>query len=424
MTLEKLKQKIQAMEISIPLSERVDILGAPLALDPVTLRNRLAIQPMEGCDGTPDGQPDELTRRRYLRFAQSGVGLLWFEATAVVPEGRASPRQLLINERTLGSLQRLVELIKETALTETGFAPLLILQATHSGRYSKPEGIPSPIVAYHNPNREGKCRVITDDELKALEETYAEAARLAASAGFNGIDVKSCHGYLCNELLSAYTRRGEYGETFENRTKFLVNSVKAARANAPTDFIVTSRLNVYDGFAWPYGFGADENMEEPLRLVGILHNQLGMNLLNITMGCPYVNPHVNRPYDRGPYEPPEQPLAGVERMVRLTGQVQRAYPGLAVLGSGPTYLRQFGANLAAGAVEHGDCKLMGFGRQAFAYPGFARDILQSGRLGPGKCCIACGKCSELMRAGSTAGCAVRDGSTYLPIYERDVLGKK
>ena len=390
MTLEELREKIHGMGLSIPLSERTEVLGTPLRVGRTQLRNRLAIQPMEGCDATPEGCPGELTRRRYLRFARSGAGLLWFEATAIVPEGRANPRQLLINGQTIDSLQRLVALFKETAIKEAGFAPLVILQATYSGRYARPS-----------------VTGLTDDALKALEETYGQAARLAVRAGFDGIDIKSCHGYLLSELLA------------QHRPETLINSVKAARAVAPSGFLVTSRMNVCDGFD-DRGFGAGENLEEPLRLIGILHRELGMELLNVTMGSPYVNPHVNRPFDRGPYDPPEPPLAGVARMFRLAGQVQRAYPDLSVMASGLTYLRQHGANLAAGAVEQGDCKLVGFGRQAFAYPAFARDILASGGLDPGKCCIVCGKCSELMRADSMAGCVVRDSGTYLPIYERDV----
>jgi len=406
MTLEELREKAHTLGLTLPLSERTDVLGTPLEIGPVTLRNCLAIQPMEGCDGTPDGQPGPLTIRRYERFARGGAGLLWFEATAIVPEGRANPRQLWINAGNLDSFRRIVAMIKEISLRENGFAPPIILQATHSGRYSKPESLP----ADH----------LVDDALQALEGKFGQAARLAAAAGFDGIDVKSCHGYLLCELLSARERPGLYGGPLENRARLLVNGVKAAQAAAPSGFIVTSRLNIYDGDAYPYGFGADENMQEPLQLIGILHKQLGMPLLNITMGCPYVNPHVNRPFDRGPYRPPEPPLAGVARIFRLTGQVQRAFPALAVLASGPTYLRQFGANLAAGAVEQGDCKLVGFGRQAFAYPEFARDVLRTGGFDPGQCCVACGKCSQLMRAGSTAGCVVRDGGAYLPIYERDV----
>jgi len=410
-SLKMLQEKIQALGVDIPLSERLDILGEPLAIGEVTVRNRLAIQPMEGCDGTPEGEPGELTVRRYERFARGGAGLLWFEAVAIMPEGRASPRQLWINEQNLDSFRHIVNLIKELSFKEHGFAPLLIMQATHSGRYSKPESLPA-----------GR---ISDDELRALEERFGQAARLAAAAGFDGIDVKCCHGYLLCELLSGYNRPGMYGGSFENRTRLLIDGVRAARAGAPHDFIVTSRLNIYDGFAWPEGFGMDpsgglgEDMTEPLRLMGILHNELGMDLLNITMGCPYTNPHVNRPFDMGPYEPPEHPLEGVARMVRLTGQAQRAFPGLAVVASGPSYLRQYGAQLAAGAIEQGHCKLVGFGRQAFAYPEFAHEILQNGAMDPGRCCLCCGKCSQLMRAGSTAGCVARD-EVYRGIYRRDV----
>ena len=409
--LEALKQKMQALGAEIPLSERLGVLGTPLAIDKITLQNRLAIQPMEGCDGTPDGRPGELTVRRYERFARGGAALLWFEATAIVPGGRASPRQLWINEKNLDDFRRVVDLIKETSVKEHGFAPLLIMQATHSGRWSKPESRPAA------------C--LSDDELQALEERFGQAARRAEAAGFDGMDVKCCHGYLLCELLSGYDRPGRYGGAFENRTRLLVNGIKAAQAAAPSGFVVTSRLNIYDGFAYPEGFGMDpsgglaEDMTEPLRLIGILHNDLNINLLNITMGCPYTNPHVNRPFDMGPYEPPEHPLEGVARMYRLTGQAQRAYPGLAIIASGPSYLRQYGAQLAAGAVEQGCCKLVGFGRQAFAYPDFARDILRNGALDPAKCCLACGKCSQLMRAGSTAGCVARD-EVYREIYRRDV----
>ena len=106
--LDALRQKIEALGVELPLSQRLERLGTPLAVDHFTLRNRLAIQPMEGCDGTADGEPGELTLRRYERFARGGAGLLWFEATAIVPEGRAGPRQLWINGRNLDSFTRAV----------------------------------------------------------------------------------------------------------------------------------------------------------------------------------------------------------------------------------------------------------------------------------------------------------------------------
>lgn len=433
-TLHDLQDELKRLSVTLPLSARLDRLAQPLTVCGHTLPNRLAIQPMEGCDGTRDGAPGELTRRRYRRFAESGAALIWAEATAVVPEGRANPRQLMLTEKNLDAFREMAEDIRETSLKKNGYAPLLILQATHSGRYAKPEGTPAPLIAYHSPLFEKNapiddCRVVSDEYLQRLPERFAGTARLAAEAGFDGVDIKACHRYLLCELLSAYTRPGRYGGSFENRTRLLREAVEAARAVQPAGVFVTSRVNLYDGFPFPYGFGVREgggitpDMEEPLRLTGLLHEELDMPLLDFTIGNPYVNPHVNRPYDKGPYPPPEHPLEGVARMCGCIAAVKRRFPSLTVMSSGHSYLRQFAPQLAAGMVESGASDIAGFGREAFAYPTFARDILQKGGMDPSKCCLACGKCTELMRAGSTAGCVPRDAAVYGPVYRRDVLGK-
>ena len=119
----------------------------PLSVYGITLANRVVFQPMEGCDGTSSGAPDTLTRRRYLRFAESGAGLLWFEATAVCPEGRANPRQLYLTEETLPAFSALLKEVRARALARCGFMPVCVLQLTHSGRFSKPQGTPAPMVA-------------------------------------------------------------------------------------------------------------------------------------------------------------------------------------------------------------------------------------------------------------------------------------
>jgi len=81
---------------------------------------------------------------------------------------------------------------------------------------------------------------------------------LAKQAGFDAVDIKSCHGYLLAELTSAYNRYGEYGGSFKNRTRLLRNSVAAAKAHEDDRFMVTARVGIYDGFAYPYGFGVKE----------------------------------------------------------------------------------------------------------------------------------------------------------------------
>ena len=384
----------------LPFCSDMSVLNQSLAVGTHTLKNRLVIQPMEGCDGTLDGTPDELTIRRYRRFAESGAGLIWFEAVAIVHDGRASPRQLYINENNVNAYTRLLTEIREISLKETGINPLIIMQATHSGRYSKP----TPVIARNNPLFEGETPlpkecIIADDELKALEERFLIAAKLAHKAGFDGVDIKSCHGYLLSELLASHTRSGLYGGSFDNRTRLMRNAIEAVRSNLPDAFIVTSRMNIYDAYAYPFGFGAAEgggtqpDLTEPIRLLEILN----LPIINITMGNPYQNPRVNRPCD----------TEAVERMCSLTRQIQTAFPSMAVVASGVSFLRERSGELVAGYIESDVCRLVGFGRMAFAYPHFARDIL-SGNFNKKMTCVTCGNCSRLMRAGQPSGCAVRD----------------
>lgn len=418
-SLGDVRSTAQQLGEDLPLSEQTDILFQPLPLkNGITLKNRIALQPMEGSDGTADGAPGPLTERRYHRFAVGGAGLIWFEAVATAPEVRASPHQLYLTEQNLSHFQRLVAQIKEIGLKENGFAPVVIMQATHSGRYSKPEGVPAPIIAYNNPlfEKDGPIdasRIVTDDALSAYAARYEQTARLCREAGFDGIDVKCCHRYMANELLSAYQRPGRYGGSFENRTRFLRECYQAAAAGAGPGFLKTSRLNVYDGYPYPYGFGVSPEggvapvLEEGIALGRLLQEAFDIPLLNVTIGNPYTNPHVNRPYDSGAYVPPEHPFTGLARMMSCVGQMQAALD-IPVVGSAFSYLRQFAPNLAAGMVEGGHAAVAGFGRMAFADPDFPKQLEDEGSIPAGAVCVTCGRCAALLRAGGPSGCVVRD----------------
>lgn len=431
--LAGLKARLAGLGLSLPLSERTELLRRPLALGGFTLANRLAIQPMEGCDGAPDAAPGELTIRRYQRFASSGAALIWFEATAVVPEGRANPRQLMLTEKNLASYRRLLDDMRSATRTACGFTPMILIQLTHSGRYAKPLGVPAPLAARHNAVYErdkplaDEC-IVTDEYLDALPERYAQAAALAHRAGFDGADIKACHGYLVNELLGAFTRPGRYGGSFDNRTRLYLDAIRAARTAVPASFLLTTRMSGYDGLPYPWGFGASEgsdqeDLAEPVVLVRLLRAQMGFPLLNLTIGNPYHNPHVNRPYDDGPVPSPEHPLAGVARIARCTGAIKAAAPDIAILSSGNSYLRALSPLLAAGMLEGGHADLIGYGREAFAYPAFARDLITTGQMDARSCCLCCSKCTELMRAGP-AGCPVRDSGIYAPLYRQLRAGAK
>jgi 2,4-dienoyl-CoA reductase-like NADH-dependent reductase (Old Yellow Enzyme family) len=412
------------LKTNLPYSEDISVLGEQVTVGSKAVQNRLACQAMEGCDGCFDGSPDELTFRRYKRLAEGGAGMIWFEATACREDGRANPRQLWIKKDNLDSFKRIVHSIREDAIKANGYAPLIIMQATHSGRYSKPHGFPEPLIAYNNPIFEGnkpidKSRILSDDELDRISEALIESSRLAEEAGFDGVDVKCCHRYINSELLSAYEREGKYGGSLENRTRLLRESIEGAMQVTGKDFIVSSRLNVYDGFPYPYGFGVSKNggiefdKEEPVWLLRQLRD-LGIELLNITMGNPYFNPHVNRPFALGGYDPEEHPLEGVARMLHGIADLKREVPEIKIISSALSYLGVTAPEVCAGFVRDGGFDFCGFGRTILAYPDFAKDIL-SGGFKKEKICICCSKCSEMMRAGGTPGCVVRD-KLYTDIY--------
>lgn len=424
-SIEEVQKEAEALTAWLPLEEDVSVLLRPLAIPGGwRLQNRMAAQPMEGTDGTLDGSPTDLTARRYLRFAAGGVGLIWFEAVAVAPEIRASQHQLYLHEDNLPAYQRLVAQTKEACMTANGFEPVIILQATHSGRYSRPNGVPEPIIAYNNPLFEGDTpidpsRIITDDALARYEECFAKTAKLAQAAGFDGIDIKTCHRYMISELLSAYERPGRYGGSFENRTRFLLNCHRAAAAAVKGRFLLTSRMNAYDGYPYPYGFGVSPDggispdLAEPIRLARTLVAEAHCSLLNVTIGNPYTNPHVNRPYDAGRYTPDEHPITGLSRMMRCVSAVQETIGDVPVVGSAFSYLRAFSPNLAAGMVAGKHAAIAGFGRMMFANPDFANQIRVDGRIETQKVCLCCGQCAQLLRAGAPAGCPVRDREMYV-----------
>lgn len=427
-SIQEIKSKVEKYALNLEFSDNTGVLNEKVNIGSYIIPNRIVIHPMEGCDGNEDGSPGELTIRRYERFAEGGVGLLWFEAVAVVPEGRANPRQLWINDKNLTEFQKLYKRTIECAYNKNKMIPVCIMQLTHSGRFSKPNGKSAPILECHNPyldkhqGLDDSLTIISDEELEKLEDKYVEAAILAKQAGFQGVDVKACHRYLNSGLLSAFTRKGKYGETFEGRTRFIINVIDKIRDKVGKDFIVTTRLNIYDGIPYPYGWGVNRDdhtkydLAEPIKLVKILYEK-GVRIINLTMGCPYYNPHINRPYDKGGYVPQEDPIQGVVRLNEGIGEIQKAVPDMAVIGTGYTWLRQFSVNVAAADVENKNITLVGYGRQAFAYPDLANDIIASGTLNKDKCCITCGKCTEIMRAGGTTGCVVRDVKVYGPIYK-------
>ncbi|MBN1764522.1 MAG: hypothetical protein JW860_04630 [Sedimentisphaerales bacterium] len=436
--IDDFKALCKVAGVSIEAISDISVLSEQVRAGTLIIPNSLAIHPMEGADGDFEGRPGELTCRRYKRFAAGGAGLIWVEAIAMVPEGRANPRQLWLHEGSLDAFAEMVAMMRQAATESMGpdHKPVIVAQLTHSGRYSKPDGIAKPLIGQRDPyrdplmpearpttDRESKVDdhcIMTDEYLDDLQQAYVKGAGLAFKAGFDAVDIKSCHGYLVNELLAGRDRKGRYGGSFKNRTRFMLEIIDKIHVTLGMDRVVTTRLGFYDGIPYPYGWGVDKqdytrcDLTEPKKLLKEL-NDRDVRLINFTIANPYYNPHLGRPFNqpvKGGYAEPEDPLRGVQRLIDIAGQVQREFPELALVGTGYSRLGYRMGHVAAATKASGRARVIGVGRMAFAYPDYAKDLLIRGTLDKNKVCVGCSGCSQLLRNGQPVGCVVRDNKVY------------
>jgi NADPH2 dehydrogenase len=450
--VEDVAAECQRLGLDLRFSENFTPLFRPVTIGPLRAGNALCIQPMEGCDGTPDGEPGELTFRRYQRFGAGGAKLIWAEAAAVVEAGRANPRQLLLCERTAPALEHLLKQCRQAHRDTFGRDDDLVvgLQLTHSGRYSYRR----PLPAFHDPildpctGIDASYPLLSDDELRRLADHYVAAARWAHKIGFSFIDLKQCHRYLLNELLAAKTRPGSFGGSLENRTRLAKTIIEGIRAEVP-GLVIASRINVFDGIPFRKKPGSDlgeacpwqrpissawgtsaedpfqSDLTEPLAWIGEMV-RMGVALVNVSMGNPYASPHLIRPFEYPPpdgYQTPEHPLVGVERHVRLAAQVQQAFPQLPIVGSGYSWLQEYLFHVGAANVREGRITFVGVGRAALPMPDFARQLQEKGKLDRKRVCRTFSYCTALMRAKHNdlgqfpTGCPPFDKEVYGPIWD-------
>jgi NADPH2 dehydrogenase len=444
--IESFRSYLAERRIDIPcddqlLSGEASPLAQPLHVGSTTVGNRIVAHPMEGWDGTSEGRPTELTFRRWERFGASGAKLIWGgEAVAVRHDGRANPNQLVINEHSRVDLSRLRETLIAAHPQATGSHDKLLvgLQLTHSGRYSRPNAHdrPEPKILYHHPildrrlNIPADYPVLTDHELRDIIDDFYNAAIVAAQAGFDFVDIKHCHGYLGHELLSAHTRDGDFGGSFENRTRFLREVATAVR---DAGLSIGVRLSAFDTipfrkdsatepigvpestagllpFRWGFGVDVEHPLEpdlsEPVKFLSLLR-KLGVQLVNISAGSPYYNPHIQRPAAYPPsdgYASPEDPLVGVARQMRITRELKQQFPELVVIGSAYSYLQEFLPYVAQAAIRDGWADCVGLGRMLLAYPSLLLDVIEGRPLQRKNICRTFSDCTTAPRAGLPSGC--------------------
>ncbi|MBD3414136.1 MAG: hypothetical protein GF421_06880 [Candidatus Aminicenantes bacterium] len=428
---EELLKTSEHLGYKLPFSKDISSLFERTDINGTEVPNRFAVHPMEGCDAYQNGAPSKWTHRRYQRYAEGGSGLIWFEATAVTNESRSNPRQLSINNENMRFFKALVNEVRAAASNRFGRSHRVycVLQLTHSGRYSQSVLGSKPKVAQFNPFLDGnpeEIQIIRDEELDHLQDDFLEAARLAFHSGFDAVDIKCCHGYLINELLGAFNRKNsQYGGSFENRSRFMTEVFQKVDANTQA-LDLCSRISVFDGIPYPYGFGfakktsLDIDMTEItvfLRRLMIL----GGSLFNISAGNPHAKPHISRPYDRafpGTGIPEEHPLEGVIRLIKTASHLQSQFPEVPFVGTGYSWLRQFFPYVGAAVIQQKKAAFIGLGRSSLAYPDAPLDLMEKGHLDKNKVCITCSRCSELMKKRVKTGCVMQDPFVYGAEYKK------
>ena len=262
----------------------------PFKLKDLTLRNRIAIPPMCQYSAT-DGVVNDWHRVHYPALARGGAGLLIVEATAVSPEGRITPGCLgLWNDAQAAALAPIAASIKAA-----GAVPGI--QIGHAGRKASAnrpwEGDDhiaaddargwetlSPSAMAFGAHLPKVPREMTVDDIDRVRADFVAAAKRARAAGFEWLELHFAHGYLgqCFFSVHANQRSDAYGGSFENRSRFLVETVRAVRAVWPENLPLTVRFGVieYDG-------RDEETLAESVELARKLKHE-GLDFLNVSVG--------------------------------------------------------------------------------------------------------------------------------------------
>lgn len=457
-TVADFRNHVAALGIQLPCDDQIlrsneSPLGRPVDAVEVNgkrVGNRIAIQPMEGWDGTPTGGVTEEMVRRWRRFGESGAKLIFGgEAMAVRADGRANPNQLIINEENKAGVATLRETLLAAHRERYGSTDDLVIgfQLTHSGRFCRPNDKKrwESRVAYRHPILDKKFNVTSDEqilsdaEVEELIACYVRAAKIAADVGADFVDIKHCHGYLLHEFLSAHTRPGKYGGSFENRTRVLREIVEGIRASGNT-IEIGVRLSAFDfvpfkpdpalsrpgklgpgipeefSHCLPYRYAFGVNQQNPVEYdlaetfrFADLCVELGVKFLNLSAGSPYYNPHIQRPAAYPPsdgYQPAHDPLIDVARQLDVTRQVKQHVAGqpLAVIGTAYSYLQEYLPHVAQFTVANGWTDLIGLGRMTLSYPNILADAMGQGTLTPKLICRTFSDCTTAPRNGLISGC--------------------
>lgn len=213
-----------------------------LTIKNVNFKNRIVMAPMCMYSSDETGKVKDFHFHHYATRAMGGVSMIIVEATAVEPRGVISQRDLGIwDDRHVEGLKGLANTIKE-------YGAVPAIQIGHAGRKAI---YPGEIIAPSATAFDEKSKMpveMTKEQIKEVVQAFKEGVRRAVEAGFEAIEIHGAHGYLISEFLSPLSnkRKDEYGESFENRARFLKEVLQTVREVYPKDKLLMLRVSAED----------------------------------------------------------------------------------------------------------------------------------------------------------------------------------
>jgi 2,4-dienoyl-CoA reductase-like NADH-dependent reductase (Old Yellow Enzyme family)/thioredoxin reductase len=347
-------------------------LFSPFSIGNLKLENRIVMPPMATNYATPEGFLSDRQIAYYVERAKGGVGYLNVEHTGILPQGKASPKMLMIHtDEHAAEIRKLVEAVQAAG-------GKIVVQINHAGRqaFSAVTGAPivgpSPLPAL--PGMETPHE-LSGDEIEELVETYAAAAQRVKKIGADGVELHMAHGYLLCSFLSPFSNRRTdlYGGDLAGRSRFPLAVLKAVRERLGPDFPIICRLS------------GDEYVEQGLKIaettqIAAMLEEQGADAVHIS-ACNAASGYLNHP----PYYVDE----GV--FVHLAEAVKAAV-NIPVIAVG----RIRTPELADRIVREGKADLVSMGRALIADPHLPNKA-KEGRSNEITPCVSCNKCIQTLR---------------------------
>ena len=376
----------------------IDFLNREITFSGKTAVNRFAVLPTESNCAAEGGVPSADTIERYRNFASGGAGLIYCEATAINADARARVNQLVLTPENAESFIPLVRAVKD----ENPDA-LFIIQLDHAGALADP-GFSKPVCLYERKGTD--TPVLTDDEIKKTIDSFINSSLAAEKAGFDGVEIKICHGFLGTDFIQPLnTRSGSYGGSFKNRTSFITEFADGVRKKAGKNFLLGLRIPAYESIPGGFGTGGPdeviEDLSEPVEMCR-LAEKAGVSIISVSAGSAVGNADLIHPTEKYP--------DGVYRHFGWAAAIKKAV-NIPVVGAGYSYLGDGSRGIgsweywAEKNVADGNIDFVGMGRQGFADPHLPEKI-SAGNSGAVNYCTACLGCGGLLLSQQHVKCVV------------------